>query len=339
MTWKNIRPDDPEWRKDIVEGTLGTIEGFPDPETKRQVLLKILLDVGPGKTKKREVCQPCNPGNLTKSSELKAKRAGVAASEVPPAKKAKKEDDKKGPPGWCMLTSQEGEVKVESSFKELLLDNAAETRTHFLKARVNVALESLCNVLPTYCKKDLVVVQRRNAKGVWNSELWTNRAFEPEELLFAPMSTQLKDTHIMKELNAVVGIPKHGRGSHPGNQSLAFCGRGKYLIGKEGSIDEAQHKGVLFFLVGRTSDESEVTMSLEQTSLEMGVTVNLPLSKKKKSLTGGAELLQSTSSQWGKEELPSIPVLINKKALKAHVRLMAKQVGARAQERTNKTCN
>ena len=197
-----------------------------------------------------------------------------------------------------------------------------------MKARINVGLMALCETLPTYHKKDLCIVQRRNNKGVWSSELWTARAFEPEELILGPLSSQLMDTHIMHQQSAVVGIPKHGRGSHPGNQSLALNGRGKLLCAREGSIDKEQHKGVLFFLVGRTSEEDQVTMTMEQASLEMSLTVHLPLSKKKRPIAGGADLLQSTSSEWKKEELPSIPVLINKKALKAHVRLMSRQVRA-----------
>ena len=137
MTWKNLRDDDSDWRKDIVEGTEGTIEGFAD-EAKRQALLKILLDVGKGK--KKEICQPCNPKNLSTTSEVKAKKAGEAAG-APPSKKSKKaekdkEDTPAGPPSWCKCGSKDDEYKVESGFKDLLVDSDAATRIHFLKALI-----------------------------------------------------------------------------------------------------------------------------------------------------------------------------------------------------------
>ena len=75
--------------------------------------------------------------------------------------------------------------------------------------------------MPTFSDKDLQVVRRKTEKGVWKHELWTQRDFEALELQLAPVSSQLKDSNLMATGHAVVGLPKHGRGSHPDNTSLA----------------------------------------------------------------------------------------------------------------------
>ena len=57
------------------------------------------------------------------------------------------------------------------------------------------------------------MVSRKTDKGLWKSELWAKRGFEPLEIHLAPFSSQIKDTHLMATAHAVVTIPKHGRGA------------------------------------------------------------------------------------------------------------------------------
>ena len=97
--------------------------------------------------------------------------------------------------------------------------------------------------MPTFSDKDLQVVHRKTEKGVWKDELWTKRDFEALELQLAPVSSQLKDSNLMAAGHAVVGLPKHGRGSHPDNTSLALDGRGRSSMAQKGSIDPEEHLG------------------------------------------------------------------------------------------------
>ena len=108
-----------------------------------------------------------------------------------------------------------------------------------------------------------------------------------------------------------VGLPKHGRGSHPEHQSLALDGRGRVRIASKDIIDGQEHKGNLFWLVGRTATSSEANMTLENVSFEQKVTLVLPDNRKRK-----------CTSDWSSSELPQVPVLMNKKAIPAHTRLM-----------------
>ena len=143
------------------------------------------------------------------------------------------------------------------------------------------------------------------------SELWTKRAFAEKEILFAPLSSQLKETHLMAIANAAVGLPKHGRGSHPEHQALALDGRSRSRIAVKDTIDGLEHRGNLFWIVGRTSKAKEANMVLESSSFEQKVTIVLPDNKKRK-----------LTSEWGSSEMPTIPILMNKKAIEAHTRLM-----------------
>ena len=62
-------------------------------------------------------------------------------------------------------------------------------------------------------EQDFLVVNRRNERGVWRTELLTARDFEPTEILRAPLFSQLKEIHAKGAAHDVVTFPKHGRPS------------------------------------------------------------------------------------------------------------------------------
>ena len=66
----------------------------------------------------------------------------------------------------------------------------------YLKGRISMVLQQLADAAPLYSEKDLIVAHRFDSKGFPSAEVWTARDFGPLELLFAPHSSQLKDTHI-----------------------------------------------------------------------------------------------------------------------------------------------
>ena len=80
----------------------------------------------------------------------------------------------------------------------------------------------------------------------------------------------------MQSLHALVGIPKHGPGAHPDNLVMALDGRGKNKIAPKGELDSEEHKGSLFWLVGRTSKAVDCNLVLEDISFETQVKVSLP---------------------------------------------------------------
>ena len=63
--------------------------------------------------------------------------------------------------------------------------------------------------------------------------------------------------------HAVVGLPKHGKGVHPENASLALDGRGRSSMAARGSTDGEEHLGSFFWMVGRNSKAKDANMELQ----------------------------------------------------------------------------
>lgn len=317
VTWRLPMKGNDDYRKDLPVGTEGVVEGFADLE-KRQVLLKVVLSLPGGK--RTEVTKEIFPRNLKLTSEFKLEKAGASASAGSSGEPAAGASSSSGRapdqcPAWALGTSDHADVKkVNQWHKNLVAEADKLTTTTNLKARIMVAMEALGETLPKFTSDDLVVLHRKNDKGVPKAEVWTNRAFEPFELLLAPFSTQIKDTHLTAASHALLGLPKHGRGAHPEQQTLALDGRGRNLMAKKGTLDEQDHTGSLFWLVTRTSVAAAENLSLEPVAWEHKVALTLPAKKKLK-----------VTSEWDSSELPSIPLLVNKKALKAHQQLFVYQ--------------
>ena len=302
---------DDSYRKDLVVGTEGVIEGWADLE-QRQVLLKVPLKM-PDKSLK-EVTQSCYPRNLQLTREYQVAQVGNLGGK---GNSKPKEDESSGSSGkkvpeW--LVKEEGQnasnTRVQDKWDKLLADWDPLNKAFWLKSRIGICLETLAEQMPQYTPKDLVVCHRQNDKGAWRQEVWTFRAFEAFELQLAPLSSQLKDTHLMANANAVVGIPRHGPGAHPDGQSLALDGRTRNSIAAKGVIDATEHRGSLFWIVGRTSKASEANLTLESVAWEHKVTLVMPHKKRK------------LTTEWESKDLPTIPILVNKKPLKAHTRLV-----------------
>ncbi len=275
MSWNE------EYRRDLVGGTEGVIEGWADVE-QRQVLLKVSLELPSGASK--DVTHQCYPRNLQLTSDYRLQMAGATENRTsmgPDVKESKHAKTKDNTLAWLLAGSDPAQVKVEKQWHKLSADNDKLNRAFWLRSRVGVCLAALYETLPAYTDKDLVVCHRQNDKGVWRDEVWTSRDFAPQELAFAPLSSQLKDTHLTHASNAVVGIPKHGRGAHPDSSSLALDGRTRTTIAKEGSIDSSEHSGSIYWLVARTSDPSIANMTLESVSWGHDVSISMPFMKRK----------------------------------------------------------
>ena len=189
----------------------------------------------------------------------------------------------------------------------------------FLKARILVGLESLADIIGEHTDQDLKIVHRRNEKGAWKDELWTLKAFEPYELRLAPVSSQLKTTHLHSQQHAVVSVPRHGPGAHPEGPSkmLALDGRSRTLVGKEGSVHGHEKSGGLFWLVGRTSDRKLANLEFESIHFKMNMEfIGVPAAKKQK---------VDNKPSWKSEDLPAIPILTNKVRIEKHTKLLAYQ--------------
>ena len=326
MSWHVPYPGNPDFRKDLPVGLQGTIEGWADAEM-RQVLFQAEMVID---KKKKVVQQSCFPRNLMLTTEYNLWKSGEegrgkAGPGVPgdtpgPEELAGPEEDgdsqtpslKKGLE-WVLQESAPTDVKVESKFRELLTDNEKTLKEQFLRARVFLVLEALLEELPCYTDKDFLIVNRKNDKGVWNTEIHTKRDFGALEIQLAPVSSQLKSTHLTQGSNASVTLPKHGRGAHHDNQALALDGRGSKIIAREGALDDEKHLRALFWVVGRTEDKKACNMAYKNVTWEYQVKFNNPGPDAKK-----RKVLQV---DWASSELPMVPVLVNLEKVPKHTQL------------------
>ena len=300
-----------EIRKDIPEGLEGTVEGFADPDG-HQVLLKVVLTLSSGP---REIVHSAYSRNLQLTNEYNLAKAGASGATE---SENKKDEDKKGgkkrvancPPKWILGDSDPSTCKLEPHWTKYLADKDETNKVFWLKSRIGVALESLAESLPTYSEKDLFVLFRSNAQGVPKGEVWTKRDFGPHELIFAPLVSMIKDTHLTLQGHAVLGVPKQGLGAHLAHQPLALDGRGKLLLAKAGTLDSNEHKGNLYWCVQRTSTNQDANMTAESVAWEHQVTLSMPFKKKKSTV------------DWASKDLPTIPILINKNKIAKDTQLL-----------------
>ena len=83
-------------------------------------------------------------------------------------------------------------------------------------------------------------------------------------------------------------------------------------MAQKGSIDPEEHLGSFFWLVGRTSKDKEANMEMQNVSFESSYKVALPGPKRRK----------VSNVNWGPNEMPSLPMIVNKKALKKGTKLL-----------------
>ena len=178
--------------------------------------------------------------------------------------------------------SGRADVKVEDKWKSLLADGDDLNKCLWLRGSIATGLKALFEIMPKYSEKDFIMVNRKTDKGLWKSELWTKRGFEPLEIQLAPVSSQIKDTHLMATAHAVVTTPKHGPGAHPTNGSLALDGRSRNLIARSGVVDKEEHHGSLFWVITGTGETKEVNLELDNITWSQNIKMSLPAPKRRK---------------------------------------------------------
>ena len=180
--------------------------------------------------KRHDQTQPVNPKNLMLTTDTQSSKVADPA-KAPAAGKGGSsktdEDDSQGIAKWILGSSAPTDVHVETKWTSLVADQDKLCKAVALKGRIFTGLQVMSEVLPKWTLKDFVVVHRRTEKGVWKGEVWTKRDFEAHEILLAPHSSQLKDSHMTHLSNVPVTLPRAGRGPHPESQGMALDGRSK----------------------------------------------------------------------------------------------------------------
>ena len=316
--------DQPDFRRDITEGTEGEIKGFADEE---HIHLLLAIDMTlPNKKEPREVIVKALPKNLALKQDQEDNEARPAAKKKGKAGASGAKEDASGKPeplvpkGFQFLNEgiedeEKTKVIVEKQWPKLLDHDSTLQRSSYLKARTLVGLQTLAESLPEFGTSDLMVCHRTRAKGQPLSEVWTLRDFAARELLFAPITTELKEGLWTKTHSVMLAVPQQGAGKHPDGKNIGLDGRGRSLMSSEETIDEQEHSGNLFWVIRRSSEKPESNMSLEQASWSLDVSIKLP---------GGAKKRKAEAS-WPSDDLPSLPLMVNLKPIKKHTELVLHQ--------------
>ena len=114
-TWIIPQKGNTRYRRNLVEGTPGVVQGWADLQ-QRQVLLTVVLDLPDGEN--QEITKEIYPRNLKLTSECLLENGGLQGEP------ASCSGNQAGPtvPDWALLNSDPASVKVISSYKNLQAD-------------------------------------------------------------------------------------------------------------------------------------------------------------------------------------------------------------------------
>ena len=156
MSWVIPVEGKDSYRKDIMEGTEGIIEGYADFE-QRQVLLKVEVSVNEGRKgpTTKWVTHNAFPRNLKLTSEYLLEKAGAAASASEPkgSKDKTAGGTKKAPPAWALQDSPAEAVRFETKWSSVLADDDTLNQIFWLRSRIRMSLEALSEHMPKYTEK------------------------------------------------------------------------------------------------------------------------------------------------------------------------------------------
>ena len=80
------------------------------------------------------------------------------------------------------------------------------------------------------------------------------------------------------------------------------------MLASKNMVDLEEHRGSLYWVVTRTSVAKDANLDVDMITWTQKIEMSLPAPKRRK----------TESCVWNCSELPSFPVLVNRKALKTH---------------------
>ena len=311
MTWSLPRAGQEPWRTDVPVGTQGTVLGYPDTKH-RKVLLKVLLTLE-GASCPTEQTHDVYPRNimLTEEYEQQQNAPGASSGHQADVEEPKEKRKKRGQEEWLRLDSEPEQVLVEKKWTKYLAEDGALFKTYLLRSRIGLLLECLVQQLPKFTEKDLVIAHRQSStSGAWKCEVWTKREFKPHELLLAPVTSSVKESHSTGPASIGVTLPFQGYGAHPTQGFVSLDGRFHGAISAKDLVEPRELMGSLYWVVKRTSEQEAVNMHFETFTWQGSFTLKFPWIKS-----------IPEPSQFLSENLPNVPLLANKKTIRAHQRL------------------
>jgi hypothetical protein len=169
----------------------------------------------------------------------------------------------------------------------------------YQKGMIAVIMGELAKRQPLYTTQDLIVSV---LDGV--HEIITRRSFEPNEIFFAPESSEVKDVFWTQGRSHVI---RNTAGRHPENKHWIVDGR----LRSNGNTDNKDIS--LFFACTRTSNPDEANLVVHYTNASTNVHLALPTDVAGK---------RDFDTAFDVEDTPQVPYFTNATAIDKHVRLV-----------------
>jgi len=326
-------PKNPSFRKDVQAGSVGTVKGWVD-ESLRQLLVEFEITIKGHPHRHVEKCFPRNivkEENYSKTSK-DSKDSKASKDSKDSEEKEKDKPEKKLPKGfqWIVGDSEASDIIVDKTWSRYISDRDNLQESWFLKARAAMCLDALMYSIAHPGDLDLIICHRKNSKGIYITEAWTSKRFEPYEIAIAPASCEIKDRLYTGSNAAMIGVPLRGSGSHPEGKLLAQDGRGRNSISSPDTVEKDPQLGSVFWIIERTSTRKEANLILEPVSFSIKIDVNFdghsgsqPSKKRKCSKSSEHSIVSNTSQEWQASETPQVLVLVNPEAIEKHTKLIA----------------
>ena len=273
-------------RRDVAKDTRGCIKGFADGD------IVITFD-------------DIKCGQKTKSIDWKVKADNLELGDG--ATSGSKPDGNAAPAGkhaakykFMESGDSKGGFEVVQGWVKTLMHNDDTYKATKAKTLAAFALDRLHQLMPKFGEDDLVVAKREG--GAF--EVWTLKDYKPGELKFDPYSWEIKPRHWTATRSVIV---RHTDDRRP----TVIDGRVRATPCHE------RYTFSLFWLITRIGNgeskavKDKINMELTYTTAQLKMSFDI----------NGKSFQQEEKS----DDFPSIPILINPKAIKKHTMLTVKE--------------
>ena len=279
-------------RKDVVVGTECFIKGFvPDTSDESKSRLVINFEATFGKNLK-SVDVALDPAKL---------RLPPDSIEATGVKTGEKALFKKFP--YLELEGDDRTCEVVASWSKRQMSADAGIKSELKKYDVGFVIDNLTQSLDIFTDQDLLIVRRVKSESV-SYEVWTLRKFKAEELVLLPGSTQLLTRHYTAGRSVVV------------QNTLDFESKEDRPLILDGRIranpmPDSKSSFSLYWMVAHT----DVVKHINMVRSYVKTTCEVKMETEDQSL--------NWYQYWSETDMPSVPVLLNPKAIDANTQLLA----------------
>ena len=256
----------PDFHCDIQKGTEAFVTNVDLLDAEGKITVRIAKNIKDklttftAVTKSEYFARPSSMGEEEKKRAAEKKKVKKDA--------APKDTPVDAAPAWTNRSVPDPKTGVQNDLSRATVNKTWASHVKFDKdLEVTVAkhwatasMAMLSSTVPTYsAQSDLLVVERNN--GLMR-EVWTRRDFKKHELIFAPVSSVIKDHYWTRGRSVLL---KGGSKLHPSHKHFVMEQQRMTTVpaGPAAGAGSDDYTFSLFWAVERTNDKSEANLVLE----------------------------------------------------------------------------